>query len=166
MNNRDILPTIKQLSSLERWPKDDNLCLDILWKNYSANLTECPKCHRAPPKFYKIENRRCWTCGKCKVHLSPTTGTLFHKSRTPLSSWFLAIKLLYQSDGLVPALEIARQTNVTYKTAWRIKDQLCRYLDLNTEKRYTYKFSSKKNLGGRNNKKYIEKITTNLLSSY
>jgi Transposase zinc-ribbon domain len=30
-------------------------------------------------------------CGKCRLHFSPTAGTLFHDSHLPLQKWFAAI---------------------------------------------------------------------------
>ena len=44
-------------------------------------------------------------------------GTIFHKSRTPLMKWFLAIYLLTQSKNDIAALELARQLGVKWDTA-------------------------------------------------
>jgi hypothetical protein len=51
-------------------------------------------------------------------------GTILHKSRTPLTKWFLAIYLLTQSKNDIAALELARQLGVKWDTAWLIKQKL------------------------------------------
>lgn len=135
----DIFPSLKELTFLEKYPDSDLLCLEVLWKHYAAQLTECPKCH-SEPKFYRVEGRRSWSCSHCGLHLSPTAGTIFHKSVTPLHKWFIAIKLIYQSNGAIPAQELSRRLNLYYKTAWRMKNQICLYLEL--DKSYSYKYSS------------------------
>jgi transposase-like protein len=52
------------------------------------------------------------------------TGTIFHKSRTPLSKWFLAIHLMTAAKNDIASLELARQLDVKWDTAWLIKQKL------------------------------------------
>lgn len=88
--------------------------------------------------------RRSISCGHCGYHISPIAGTIFEKSKTPLLVWFQAIHLILQSDAKVPAYEIQRQFKLTYKTAWRMKYLICKYLAIESSK-YNYAFSSKTN---------------------
>jgi hypothetical protein len=51
-------------------------------------------------------------------------GTIFHKSDTPLKSWFFAIYLFGTAKNGVSTKELERHLGVTYKTAWRIAKQI------------------------------------------
>ncbi len=55
-------------------------------------------------------------------------GTPFEDSRTPLQLWFYAIYLFTTSRHGVPAKELERQLGVTYKTAWRMADQIRKHI--------------------------------------
>jgi len=47
-----------------------------------------------------------------------TAGTIFHKSKTPLSKWFLAIYLTNNDKRGVSAKGLHRHIGVSYPTAW------------------------------------------------
>ena len=49
---------------------------------------------------------------------------MFHKSKTPLTKWFLAMHLLTCSKNDISALELSRQLGVKWDTAWLIKQKL------------------------------------------
>ena len=51
-------------------------------------------------------------------------GTIFHKSRTPLTKWFLAMYLMTSTRSGVAAKELERGLGVTYKCAWRMAHEL------------------------------------------
>jgi len=87
----------------------------------------CPRCDcrsisaiRARPRFY---------CRDCRLFFSLTSGTAFHNSHLPIRKWFLAIKLLLDSDRGFPANELHSVLGGSYKTAWfaehRIRAALC-----------------------------------------
>ena len=57
-------------------------------------------------------------CGKCQLHFSPTSGTLFHDSHLPLQKWFAAIALMCEGKKGISANQMKRHIGVTYKTAW------------------------------------------------
>jgi hypothetical protein len=52
------------------------------------------------------------------------SGTIFRKSRTPLVKWFLAMHLMTSAKNDISALELARQLDVKWDTAWLIKQKL------------------------------------------
>ena len=68
--------------------------------------------------------RRQYACAWCGFQIAPTAGTIFHKSPTSLKTWFHAMFLMTASRNGVSAMELMRQTGVTYKTAWRINHQI------------------------------------------
>jgi len=82
----------------------------------------CPKCGET--KHAYCAPRRVFQCRACRVQTSVRAGTIFHKSRTPLAKWFLAMHLLTASKNDIAALEMARQMDVKWDTAWAIKQKL------------------------------------------
>ena len=94
----------------------------------------CPKC--GGRKYSYAKARRIFQCSACRAQTSVKAGTIFHKSRTPLVKWFLAIYLLTQSKNDVAALELARQLGVKWDTAWLMKQKLMETMRLRNQ---TYK---------------------------
>jgi ribosomal protein L37AE/L43A len=82
----------------------------------------CPRCEGRTSSY--SEGRRVFQCSACRVQTTVKAGTILHKSRTPLTKWFLAIHLLTQSKNDIAALELARQLGVKWDTAWLIKQKL------------------------------------------
>ena len=66
------------------------------------------KSHR-PGLFY---------CGGCKGQFTVTVGTVFERSKVPLSKWWLAAHLLGASKKGMSAHQLGRMLGVSYKTAW------------------------------------------------
>ena len=110
--------TIKNLKA--DFPNDD-ACLDFIFKNRWPKGVTCPNCESKD--FYHVKGRKSYAC-KCGYQVSPTEGTIFHKSSTPLTLWFHAIFLMSQSKNGVAAKELERQLGVTYKCAWRTARQI------------------------------------------
>jgi transposase-like protein len=97
-------------------------CLEYVFKFRFGEHCVCPICGHQ--KWYKIDNRKAWACGKCAYQIHPLAGTIFHKSDTPLKLWFFAIYKFANSRNGVSAKELERDLGVTYKTAWRIAKQI------------------------------------------
>jgi transposase len=107
---------------------DDSACLEkILDIRYGGKEFSCPGCG-ADSKFSRIAKRRAYACQYCGHHVYPCVGTPFEKSRTPLTSWFFAMYLMTSTRHGVAAKELQRQLGVTYKTAWRIADELRKHM--------------------------------------
>lgn len=76
----------------------------------------CPHCGGRAHSF--IRARRLYQCCTCRKQTSLTAGTVFHKSRKPLTLWFWAIYLLAQDKKGCPATLLMKQLDVSYPTAW------------------------------------------------
>jgi len=98
---------------------DDDTCLDWLFNRLYSQTHTCDNCVKET-KYYKLQDRKVYSCEWCGYQISPTAGTIFHKSRTPLTIWFYVIYLMAQTRGGISAKQIERETGVTYKTAWRM----------------------------------------------
>lgn len=103
---------------------DDAACLAKLMEiQYGGTATHCPICDKRT-QFHAMSKRRAFACQECGHHIYPAAGTIFHKSRTPLTKWFFAMYLMTSTRHGVAAKEIERQLGVTYKCAWRMCHEL------------------------------------------
>lgn len=112
--------TIKQFN--EQFPTEDD-CLEWLRQKRFPKMIECPSCEK-PNKFHRVTGRKVYECSFCGHQISPTAGTILHKSRTPLKSWFYTIFVMASTRTGVSAKHIERELGVTYKTAWRMCNQI------------------------------------------
>jgi len=106
----------------KRFPNDE-ACLDHIMAVRFGHRHECSTCG-VVSTFHKIEGRKAYACAACGAHLYPQAGTIFQDSRTPLQIWFYAIYLFVVTRHGVSGKELQRQLGVTYKTAWRMGQQI------------------------------------------
>lgn len=102
----------------KKFPDDDTI-LDWLRHKLYPEKIYCLSCQK-PTKHHRITSRKVYSCDYCGNQLSPTAGTIFHKSSTPLQIWLYVIFQMLQTRGSISAKQIERETGVTYKTAWRM----------------------------------------------
>ncbi len=93
--------------------------MDHLMRVRYGERFNCPKCDREA-KYYRVKERRAFTCEHCGNQVYPTAGTPFDKTRTPLRDWFFVMHMFCTTRNGVAAKEVQRQLGVTYKTAWRM----------------------------------------------
>lgn len=105
-----------------KYPNEE-VCVEEIFNQRFSHLTECPRCKNLF-KYYKVTDRKCYACQFCGNQIHPLANTIFHKSETPIKSWFYAIFLFSTSKNGVSATELQRQLGVTYKTAWRMANQI------------------------------------------
>lgn len=101
----------------------DDACLEWLKNRLYPNGIHCPKCDRVT-KHHRVASRKSYSCQHCGHHVHPTAGTIFHKSSTPLQTWFYAIFVMSQTRCGISAMQLQREIGVTYKTAWRMFRQI------------------------------------------
>jgi hypothetical protein len=112
--------TVKEFFA--RYPDDDTCLSHIMEVRYGLRH-ECRKCG-VYATFHKLESRRAFSCAQCGDHVYPTAGTVFQDTRTPLQVWFYAIYLFVTTRHGVSGKELERTLGVTYKTAWRMGQQI------------------------------------------
>jgi len=106
-----------------RFP-DEQACLEhIMSVRFGGTLMDCPACG-AEGQFHKLRDRRVYACPHCLFQIAPTANTILHDTRTPLVSWFYAMYLFCTTRHGVSGKELQRQLGVTYKTAWRMGQQI------------------------------------------
>jgi transposase-like protein len=129
-NNRK--PNMKPftLKDFQQMFPDDATCLEWLKNQLYPDGIYCIKCE-AVTKHHRVVSRPSYSCDRCGHHVHPTAETIFHKSPTPLTTWFYATYLMAQTRCGISAKQIQRETGVTYKTAWRMFKQIRSMLDEN-----------------------------------
>lgn len=117
--------TIKDFE--KQFPTND-ACLDFLFKSRYPKGVFCEKCGKIT-KHYKRANMKFYSCEFCGMGVAPASGTIFHKSNTPLKSWFHAIFLMSSTKTGISAKQLQRELGITYKTAWRMFKQIRKLMD-------------------------------------
>ena len=102
---------------------DDDACLEWLRNHLYPKRFHCPICDK-PTKHHRIKTKKVYGCDYCGHQVSPTAGTIFEHSPTPLKLWFYAIYQMSATRCGISAKQIQRETGVTYKTAWRMFNQI------------------------------------------
>ncbi len=81
----------------------------------------CPHC-KAHGGHYALKGKAhrpgLWKCAACRKQFSVTVGTVFERSKIPLSKWLMAAFLMCSSKKGISAHQLHRMLGVTYKTAW------------------------------------------------
>jgi len=104
------------------WFSTDADCLDYLeWLRWPAGFV-CPDCEH--PGGWRLGDGR-FRCGGCGERTSVTAGTIFDRTRTPLTVWFTACWLFAtQKDG-ISAQSLQRTLEIgSYQTAWAMLHRL------------------------------------------
>lgn len=118
------------IKDFEKQFPDDDTCLEFLKNARWPRGVYCDKCQKVTT-HYRIVDRKAYCCEFCGHTISPAAGTIFHKSNTPLLSWFHAIFLMSSTKTGISAKQLQRELGVTYKTAWRIFKQVRKLMDEN-----------------------------------
>jgi transposase-like protein len=83
----------------------------------------CPHCGNSHPDRLakgkgKVARPGLWYCAECNGQFTVTVGTVFERSKIPLSKWWFAMHLMGSSKKGVSSHQLHRMLGVTYKTAW------------------------------------------------
>ena len=101
---------------LERRFTDDTACLDYLAEIRWENGFACPDCPSTKSWKIKPHLMECAACGR---QVSVTSGTIFHKTRKPMSLWFRVIWDMVASTTGISARNAKRQLGFGgYQTSW------------------------------------------------
>ena len=98
------------------WFPDDASCVDYLESLRWPDGFVCPVC--GPGGGWRTA-RGLWMCAGCGRKTSVTAGTIFHRSHTPLSTWFAAAWFITSQKNGVSALGLQQVLGFgSYETAW------------------------------------------------
>src|SRR5476651_1080739 len=100
---------------------DENAAREHLERIQWPDGTVCPHCGvigEATLLAGKSTRPGLYKCRPCQKPFSVTVGTVFERSKVPLTKWLLAAELLTSSKKGISAHQVHRMLGVTYKTAW------------------------------------------------
>jgi transposase-like protein len=106
---------------------DEQYCIDSLAKlRWIDGKPVCPKCgtEENGRKHMWLANQKRWKCYQCRKQFSVKQGTIFEESPISLSKWFTALWLLVNCKNGVSSYEVARDLEITQKSAWFVLQRL------------------------------------------
>ena len=90
-----------------------------------ARWPEGVKCHRCDHGEQNwLQKRKQWRCKCCKYQFSVTSGSIFSSHKLPLNTYLMAIALYSNCAKGMSALQLSRDLNVQYKTAFVLAHKL------------------------------------------
>ena len=107
----------------QSWFRADEDCRDYLaWLRWPQGY-RCPSCCAIRDVWELSDGRiMCVGCGR---RSSVTAGTIFHRTRTPLTVWFAVAWLFATNPSGVSALAVQRSLEIgSYQTAWSLLHRL------------------------------------------
>lgn len=106
----------QRLADVRAWFHSDEMCLDYLeWLRWADGFA-CPYCAHGSASRGSDGLRR---CKGCRRRVSVTTGTIFERTRTPLTVWFEAAWLMVVPKNGTSAMTLSRVLPMgSYQTAW------------------------------------------------
>lgn len=105
----------------ERFDTEEK-CAAFLIESRWPDGFQCPRC--GSTTFYWIADRKLMQCATCRYQVSPTAGTVMHRSKQPLRAWFYAAYLVTTHTPGISAVQLQRQIGVTYETAFMMLHKL------------------------------------------
>jgi transposase-like protein len=112
----------RALGEFQSWFRSDADCLDYLeWLRWPVGFT-CSACGNN--RGWRLGDGR-FMCAGCGDRSSVTAGTIFDRTRTPLTVWFTACWLFATSKDGISALSLQRALEIgSYQTAWTMLHRL------------------------------------------
>jgi transposase-like protein len=117
------------VSFMQRFSTDEACRAFLEWVRW-PNGPVCPKCGSVGRASRLRSRPGTWGCcvGACKAQFSVTAGTPLHRTRVPLTKWFLAIWLISTSSKGVSGMKLSEWLDVDYRTAWYMGHRIRRLL--------------------------------------
>lgn len=107
----------RTLQEFEKYFSTEAACIEYLEQLRWPEGFICPHCDSAD---YWQTKRNLYHCSQCGVQTSVTSGTLFHRTRKPLSLWFRTIWHITGQKYGANALGLQRILDFgSYHTAWQ-----------------------------------------------
>lgn len=96
----------------------EEACLQAIFDARWPKGFICPKCGHNDGD--RLSKRRSLQCCVCDAQTSITANTLFHRTKVPLTIWFLIIFEMVQDKGGANVVKLAKRFGMHYPTVWSI----------------------------------------------
>lgn len=108
---------------------DEQSCIDY-WEEvrWQGNVVSP---YDSQSKVYKCGNNK-YKCKNTGKYFNARTGTIFEGSKISLRKWFYAIYVVFGNKKGISSCQLARNINVTQKTAWKMIQKIQSCLDVDT----------------------------------
>ena len=117
----------KSLIEAIRYFSNPQVCIDAIanlrWENGSPVCPKCGLCE-GDRKHMWLRTQKRWKCYGCRKQFSVKVGTIFEDSPIGLDKWLTTLWLLVNCKNGVSSYEIARDVEVTQKSAWFMLQRL------------------------------------------
>ncbi len=105
--------------------RSEKECLNFLIKKRWSNEIKCAYCGSANVSVHTEEGRTSrLQCSSCKKSFSVLVGTIFEGTKLSLIKWFSAIALIIEDKKEISAMQLSRNLDVNYRTAWSISHKI------------------------------------------
>lgn len=99
-----------------KWFPDDEACVTFLERLRWPDGFVCPRC--GGTRAWRRSGQR-WLCADCRRETSVTAGTIFDRTRTPLTQWFAAAWHVCSTKNGASAMGLQKLLGLgSYETAW------------------------------------------------
>jgi transposase-like protein len=88
----------------------------------------CPHCGAPSDQVTKLEGEKhrpgLYQCNQCREQFTVTVGTVFERSKLPLTKWLAALFLMTASKKGISAHQVHRMLGISYKSTWFMMHRL------------------------------------------
>ena len=95
---------------------DNESCADFLQELRWPDGFICPKCGTTSTPWHQTHKRL--VCPHCRYQTTVTAGTIFDKTRTPLTTWLEAAWHITTAKNGMSATTIEKTLGISYRVAW------------------------------------------------
>ena len=119
------------MATLAKLFNDEDAARDFLEAKRWSKGRFCPHCGCL--ETYKLAGKPgskspvrpgVYKCKACRAQFTVRIGTIFEESKIPISKWLMAIHLMTSSKKGVSSHQIARELDITVKSAWFVTHRI------------------------------------------
>lgn len=112
-----------------RWPEGVE-CVECASKRVSKYVKKASVRKSGVRAGQSVPARILYICLDCKRQFSVTEGTIFNDTHLALDKWFLAVALMVNAKKGLSALQLKRDIQCAYKTAWYLSHRIRKAMGL------------------------------------
>lgn len=106
------------------------LFAELRWSETDGSPV-CPACGHK--EYYSIKTRNQFRCKDCAHTFSLTSNTVFANNKLPLKTYLIAIAIFTNAAKSISALQLSRDLDCQYKTAWVLAHKIRESLLVNRD---------------------------------